>query len=93
VVNVTGDISLIDRMVDLYHCEFFIGVSSGLAWLAWALGKHVVMISDVTPSDHEFYTDCTRINANFLKKVDYNEEFYSTIPEVIKDLKYLIHGR
>ena len=93
VINVTGDISLIDRMVDLYYCEFFIGVSSGLAWLAWSLGKHVVMISDVTPSDHEFYTDCTRINANFLKKVDYNEEFYSTIPEVIKDLKYLIHGR
>ena len=93
VVNLTGDISLIDRMVDLYYCEFFIGVSSGLAWLAWSLGKHVVMISDVTPSDHEFYTDCTRINANFLTKVDYNEEFYTTIPEVIKDLKYLIHGR
>jgi hypothetical protein len=51
------------------------------------------MISDVTPSDHEFYTDCTRINANFLAKVDYNEELYTTIPEVIKDLKYLIHGR
>lgn len=93
VINLTGDISLIDRMVDLYYCEFFMGVSSGLAWLAWALGKHVVMISDVTPSDHEFYTDCTRINANFLTKVDYNEEFYSTVPEVIKDLKYLIHGR
>ena len=93
VVNLTGDVSLIGRMVELYHCAFFIGVSSGLAWLAWALGKHVVMISDVTPSDHEFYTDCTRINANFLTKVDYNEEFYSTIPEVIKDLKYLIHGR
>lgn len=93
VINVTGNISLIDRMVDLYYCEFFIGISSGLAWLAWSLGKHVVMISDVTPSDHEFYTDCTRINANFLTKVDYNEEFYSTIPEVIKDLKYLIHGR
>lgn len=93
VVNLTGDVSLIGRMVDLYYCEFFIGVSSGLAWLAWALGKHVVMISDVTPSDHEFYTNCTRINANFLAKVDYNEEFYTTIPEVMKDLKYLIHGR
>ena len=43
------------------HSEFFIGLSSGLSWLAWALGKEVVMISNFTEPDHEFTTNCTRI--------------------------------
>lgn len=38
----------------LQNCEFFIGVSSGLSWLAWALNKKVVMISGVTSEDNEF---------------------------------------
>lgn len=29
----------------LYHSEFFIGIGSGLSWLAWALYKPVVLIS------------------------------------------------
>lgn len=93
VINLTGDKPLKDRMIDLYNCEFFMGVSSGLSVLAWSLGKHVFMISDVTPSNHEFYTNCTRLNANYLTKVNYNEEFYTTIPEVITSLKFLIHGK
>jgi autotransporter strand-loop-strand O-heptosyltransferase len=44
------------------HCEFFIGVSSGLSWLAHALGKKVVMISGVTTPDNEFQEDCLRIH-------------------------------
>jgi autotransporter strand-loop-strand O-heptosyltransferase len=43
------------------HSEFFIGLSSGLSWLAWGLGKNVVMISNFTEPDHEFTTNCTRI--------------------------------
>jgi autotransporter strand-loop-strand O-heptosyltransferase len=43
------------------HSEFFIGLSSGLSWLAWGLGKEVVMISNFTQPDHEFTTNCTRI--------------------------------
>jgi len=39
--------------------ELFIGLSSGLSWLAWALGKEVVMISNFTEADHEF--SCHRI--------------------------------
>jgi ADP-heptose:LPS heptosyltransferase len=38
----------------LQHCEFFIGVSSGLSWLAWACGKKVVMISGITKKENEF---------------------------------------
>jgi autotransporter strand-loop-strand O-heptosyltransferase len=36
------------------NCELFIGLSSGLSWLAWSLEKPVIMISNFTKSDHEF---------------------------------------
>jgi len=39
--------------------SFFIGLSSGLSWLAWAIGKPVVMISNFTEADHEF--SCLRV--------------------------------
>ena len=47
-IDKTGDISLMDRINDLMHCEFFIGLTSGLSWLAWALGKPVVFISGIS---------------------------------------------
>lgn len=45
----------------LYHCEFFIGLSSGLSWLAWGMRKKVYMISNFSKADHEFTTNCVRI--------------------------------
>jgi autotransporter strand-loop-strand O-heptosyltransferase len=45
----------------IQHCNFFVGVSSGLSWLAHALGKKVVMISGVTSTDNEFTQDIVRI--------------------------------
>jgi autotransporter strand-loop-strand O-heptosyltransferase len=45
----------------IHHSEFFVGLSSGLSWLSWAIGKHVVMISNFTESNHEFTSNCTRI--------------------------------
>jgi autotransporter strand-loop-strand O-heptosyltransferase len=45
----------------IHHSEFVIGLSSGLSWLSWGLGKHVVMISNFTEADHEFTINCTRI--------------------------------
>ena len=39
--------------------ELFIGLSSGLSWLAWALDRPVVMISNFTEPDHEF--SCYRV--------------------------------
>jgi autotransporter strand-loop-strand O-heptosyltransferase len=37
----------------IQHCEFFIGLSSGLTWLAHAAGKPVCMISNFTEDWHE----------------------------------------
>ena len=54
VINKTGNLPLQQRITDILHCEFFIGLSSGLSWLAWALGKPVVMISGFSHPSSEF---------------------------------------
>jgi autotransporter strand-loop-strand O-heptosyltransferase len=38
----------------IYHSEFYIGLSSGMSWIAHALGKKVVMISNFTEDWNEF---------------------------------------
>ena len=83
VIDLTGDISLDERAIDILHADFHLGVSSGLSWLAWALGKHTVMISDVTPSWHEFKSDITRINANNLTEVNYLSDTQSSLENVL----------
>ena len=55
------DDSIENTMNTIYHSDFFIGLSSGLSWLAWAIGKNVVMISNFTNEDHEFVSNCIRI--------------------------------
>jgi len=45
---------LTDVINYLYHAEFHIGISSGLSWLAHALGKPVAMISNFTEEWNEF---------------------------------------
>ena len=55
------DTSIENTMNCIHHSEYFIGLSSGLSWLAWGIGKHVVMISNFTEADHEFTINCTRI--------------------------------
>ncbi len=60
-VEQLSDTSMQNTMNVLYHAEFLIGLSSGLSWLAWAMRKKVVMISNFTEADHEFQTDCIRI--------------------------------
>lgn len=42
-------------------CEFFIGVSSGLTWLAWGLGIHIILISGFTYPYNEMTIDTQRI--------------------------------
>jgi len=54
------DTSMENTMNVIHHSHLFIGLSSGLSWLAWALNKKVVMISNFTESDHEF--QCIRID-------------------------------
>jgi autotransporter strand-loop-strand O-heptosyltransferase len=60
VTNLKDD-SLENTMSVIHHSEFVVGLSSGLSWLSWGLGKHVVMISNFTEPDHEFTINCTRI--------------------------------
>ena len=53
------DTSMENTIKWINSSEFFIGLSSGLSWLAWALEKPVVMISNFTTDDHEF--KCIRV--------------------------------
>lgn len=43
------------------HCDLFIGLSSGLSWLAYGLDKNVVMISGTTTEDNEFTINNHRV--------------------------------
>jgi autotransporter strand-loop-strand O-heptosyltransferase len=54
--------SIEDVMVELKKSKMFIGVSSGLSWLSWALGIPTVVISGFTDAMNEM-TDCIRITA------------------------------
>jgi len=58
----TGDRLLSERARWLKHAEFFVGLSSGLSWLAWAAGTPVVMISGFTHPTNEFETPYRVIN-------------------------------
>ena len=60
--NFTGNQPLQDRANLLQHADFFIGLGSGLSWLAWALGTPVVMISGFTHPSTEFHTPYRVIN-------------------------------
>jgi autotransporter strand-loop-strand O-heptosyltransferase len=61
VIDKSGDRPIEDRIQDLASSAYFIGVSSGLTWLAHSLGCHVFLISDFTPKNHEFQDNVTRI--------------------------------
>ena len=58
----TGDRPLAERARWLRHAEFFVGLSSGLSWLAWAAGIPVVLISGFTHPTNEFETPYRVIN-------------------------------
>jgi autotransporter strand-loop-strand O-heptosyltransferase len=58
----TGDRPLAERARWLRHCDFFIGLSSGLSWLAWAAGAKIVLISGFTHPTNEFATPWRVIN-------------------------------
>lgn len=56
-VKKTG-LSLSEVSELIFHSEFFIGLSSGLSWLAHGLDKKVCMISNFTEDWHEFDLKC-----------------------------------
>lgn len=63
VINKSGDLSIFERYQDLAYADAFIGVGSGLSWLAWATGTPVVMISGFSYDWTEF-SDCQRITTS-----------------------------
>jgi autotransporter strand-loop-strand O-heptosyltransferase len=60
--DLTGDHPLLERARWLKHAEFFIGLTSGLSWLAWTMRTPVVLISGVTHPINEFSTPYRVIN-------------------------------
>ena len=59
-LNIHGK-TLNESMDILYNAKFLIGLSSGLSWINWALGKQTVMISGFSQKDHEFLSNNIRI--------------------------------
>lgn len=75
----TGEISLVERADMLYYAEFFIGIGSGLSWLANATGCPVVLIGGFSQDWYEFYTPY-RIANRFVCNGCFNnvfEDFFS----------------
>ena len=62
VEDETGDRPLTERARWLRHAAAFVGLSSGLSWLAWAAGTPVVLISGFTHPNNEFTTPFRVIN-------------------------------
>ena len=59
-LNVYGK-TLNESINILHNATFLIGLSSGLSWINWALGKQTVMISGFSQKDHEFISNNIRI--------------------------------
>lgn len=74
-IDKTGDIDIQERITDIYNCEFFIGLASGLSWLAWALGKKVILISGFSDPKTEFFTPYRIINKNVCNSCWNDENF------------------
>ena len=58
----TGERPLTERARWLAHARAFVGLSSGLSWLAWAAGCPVVLVSGFTHPVNEFATPYRVIN-------------------------------
>ena len=54
--NFTGDLPLQERINLIKDADMFIGLSSGLSWLAWCCKVPLVLISGFTDPNNEFYT-------------------------------------
>lgn len=82
-----GDKSF-EEIIDIINgCEFFIGLSSGLSWLAWALNKKIIKINSSVTPEFEFYTPYLVTNKNVCngcfnnKKYHFDSSNWSWCPE------------
>jgi autotransporter strand-loop-strand O-heptosyltransferase len=90
VVDKTGNIPIEERISDIKGAQFHLGISSGLSWLAWSLGKKVVMISDVTPVWHEFNSNLVRFGGENLNEVNYLIDTQTQVEKVLNSLILLV---
>lgn len=62
VVDRTGTLPIFDVVNIMQYAKFFIGISSGLTWLAWAMNMKSIMISSFTAPWFEFQEDSYRVH-------------------------------
>jgi autotransporter strand-loop-strand O-heptosyltransferase len=60
-VTLLMDTSLESVMFEMLTSQMFIGISSGLSWLAWSLGVNTCLISGITKPESDF-TPTVRIS-------------------------------
>lgn len=60
VIDKTGHYSLADRASDIKNAELYIGIGSGLSWLAWAIEAKTILISGFSKPYTEF-SECERV--------------------------------
>lgn len=62
VENFTGDLPLQERINLIKDADMFIGLSSGLSWLAWCCKVPIILISGFTDPVNEFHTPYRILN-------------------------------
>ena len=77
-----------DEIIDIINnCDFFIGLSSGLSWLAWALNKKIIRINSSVNAKFEFFTPYIIQNTNVCnscfdnKKYKFDQSNWAWCPE------------
>lgn len=61
-VDKTGKLPLQERLSQIAGAEFFIGLGSGLSWVAWAAKQKIILISGFSEIFAEFFTPYRVIN-------------------------------
>ena len=64
----------------LHHAKAFVGLSSGLSWVNWALGKHTYMINGLARHWFEFTSNVTKIYNDNVCIFCGNDEVFSFDP-------------
>ncbi len=64
--------SLIDRIIDLKNCDFFMGLNSGMSWIAYALEVPIVAIMALNKGKEIFGVDDPKIKT--LHVHDYHKD-------------------
>ena len=65
--------SINETITNIYHSDFFIGVSSGPSWISWALEKPTILISGFTKEWVEFQNKCQRVINKYVCHGCYND--------------------